>query len=163
MQPRSEMDDHHPAFLHPGRSALILLHDIADLPEEAITLAVLHESEDEDLRPPGGCIEGVVGPEISAAVADIPLPGDEDLTERLVLLPRPVALAALAERLDQLRHLHLRADLQERWRFAHEEVELAWLPVAERTDPRLTRRFAHWTRTFARRLRKMERGDSPPL
>ena len=151
------MDDHHPAFLHPGRSALILLHDVEELPEEAIVLAVLHESEDEGLRPPSDCSDVSGGAQVAEALADLPLPGSEDLTERLVLLPRAAVLAVLAERLDHLRHLHMRDDLRARWQPAHGEVERAWLPVAERTDPRLTRRFAHWHRTFARRLRKAER------
>ena len=162
MGPRLGLDDHHPAFLHPGRSALVLLHDVVELPEEAIPLAVLHESEDDDLRAPGGCIDSAGGREIHAALATLPLPGDEDLTEHLVLLPRPAVLAALAERLDQLRHLHLRPDLQDRWVGAHEEVGRAWLPVAERTDPRLTRRFTHWHRTFARRLRRVGEGGPSP-
>ena len=157
MRPRSGMDDHHPAYLHPGRSALILLHDVEDLPPESIPLAVLHESEDEGLRPEASDVLQVFGAEMVQHVTDLPLPGDEALTERLVLLSRAQLLAALVERLDHLRHFHMRPELEERWSSAWEEVRGVWLPVAQRTDARLTRRFAHWERTFAKRLRRRDR------
>ena len=63
-------------------------------------------------------------------------------------------VAVLAERLDHLRHLHLRNDLSDEWEARHAEVERAWAPFAARTDPRLVVRFDHWARTFGRRLRR---------
>ena len=62
----------------------------------------------------------------------------------------PVRLVALAERLDHLRHAHLRQDLgaaREAW----ERASRVYLPVAERTDRTLARRYASWCRTFPRR------------
>jgi hypothetical protein len=57
----------------------------------------------------------------------------------------------LAERLDQLRHAHLRED-HAWWRAIHAEAGAIWVPVAERTHPRLADRYRHWLRTFGRRL-----------
>jgi hypothetical protein len=76
------------------------------------------------------------------------------MLERLVGLDDGLGLAVLAERLDHLRHLHLRPDLRGCWGRRHEEVSAVWLPFANRTHAGLGRRFAHWERTFARRLRE---------
>ena len=57
---------------------------------------------------------------------------------------------ALAERLDHLRHLHLKepdAAAREVWREARD----VWLPFADRTHPDLARRYAWWTRKFTKR------------
>ncbi len=145
-------DDHHPAYLHPGRAVLILLHDVDDLPASALPIAALHESMDTDLRPTSAEVSQLLDDEIGETVRSLPVPGAGDLEERLVLLPRDGALAVLAERLDHLRHLHMRPDTTGRWSGIHAEVERAWLPFAQRTDPRLAQRFAHWTRTFRKRL-----------
>lgn len=145
-------DDHHPAYLHPGRSVLILLHDVQELEAGALTLTAIHESCDPELRVPVERVAEEVGPDVAAARSAIPQPGSDDLAERLVLLDREAALAALAERLDQLRHLHLRSDLTASWQATHAEVDAVWLPFAGRIDPRLTTRYAHWLRSFGRRL-----------
>lgn len=154
MAPRLEQldDDHHPAYLHPGRTALVLLRDVGDVDPAVVIVGVLHESSDSSLRVPSERIAELVGRSGAAAVASIPLPGDPRLIERLVGLGPGVALAALAERLDQLRHLHLREDLMDGWADTHAEVASAWLPLAARTHPLLTRRYEHWTRTFAKRI-----------
>ncbi|MGB1839624.1 MAG: hypothetical protein ACPHWZ_00835 [Longimicrobiales bacterium] len=145
-------DDHHPAWLHPGRSPLILLHDLERVDPAFLIVAALHESLDGGLRVPLHDIENDVGPAAVQALEQIPMPGDEQLVERLLLLSPGLALAALAERLDQLRHLHLRDDLIDQWADTHAEVSAGWLPFAARIDGTLTRRYAHWVRTFARRL-----------
>lgn len=154
MAPRLQQldDDHHPAYLHPGRTALVLLRDVGDVDPAVVIVSMLHESSDSSLRVPSEGIAELVGPSGRAAVASIPLPGDDRLIERLVGLGPGVALAALAERLDQLRHLHLREDLVDAWADTHDEVVSAWLPLAARTHPVLTRRYEHWARTFAKRI-----------
>ena len=158
MAPRIERleDDHHPAYLHPGRSVLVLIHDVGAVPCTTLVTAALLESEDHQLRVPPGEVTRF-GARIVADLAALPLPGDERLVERLVGLSREGALAALAERLDHLRHLHLRDDLRPRWAERHREVVGAWLPFAERTEPRLATRFAHWERTFRRRVAQLPR------
>lgn len=145
-------DDHHPAYLHPGRSALVLLHDVDEVDPVVLVVAMLHESEDPELRVAHEQIVEGVGPAAAAAMSSIPHPGDERLTERLLGLGPGVALATLAERLDQLRHLHLRPDLADRWADTHREVVDVWLPFSARIDQKLARRYAHWTRTFVKRI-----------
>lgn len=153
MKPReiALTDDHHPAFLHPGRVALVLLNDVADPTAAAIELAVLIESRDPELRVGDERVRAELGERVAAARAAIPPPGSEDLTERLVTLDDGAALATLGERLDHLRHEHLR-DPVTPWPELVEEVSSVWLPVAERRSPALGRRYRHWLRTFARRL-----------
>ncbi len=164
MVPRERLlvDDHHPAFLHPGRSILIILHDVRDRTgHAALALAALHESRDDELRVEAGDAARVVGGTLAEALAGLPRPGQADLAEELVLLERPAALAVVAEQLDHLRHLHLRDDLAPDRAAVCEEVAHVWGPFAERVDPRLGVRFAHWLRTFRRRLRTAARLEEP--
>ena len=153
MEPRLRFldDEHHPAYLHPGRSALILLRDVGPSAEDALALAAIHESADETLRVETERVRAELGDRLADARLSLPLPGAEDLLERLIVLDAEGRLAALAERLDQLRHLHLRGGSQH-WPSIYEETRLIWLPVACRTHPVLGRRFGHWVRTFAKRL-----------
>ena len=156
MEPRLAAldDDHHPALLHPGRSLLVLLHDVESLDEPSLLLAALHESADAALRVPPQRVRDRLGPALVDRLAALPLPGHEALAERLVLLDRASALAVLAEHLDQLRHLHLRPETGAEWSETLEEVERAWGPFASRIDERLSVRYGHWSRAFARRLRR---------
>lgn len=154
MAPRVDVldDDHHPAYLHPGRSALILLRDVGRVDVSVLVVAALHESLDAHLRVGAEELEEQVGPAASEALASIPRPGDERLVERLLALGPGLSLAALAERLDHLRHLHVRADLVDLWPDSHQEVMEAWLPFAHRVHPKLAVRYAHWARTFVKRI-----------
>ena len=144
-------NDRHPSYLHPGRSVLVLLQDVGPLPAEILATAAVHDTEDDDLRVSWDAVRHTLGDSVADMVEALPLPGDQGLTERLVALDEGPRLAALAERLDHLRHAHLRED-RTRWRAIHEEAGAAWVPVAERTHPRLATRYRHWHRTFARRL-----------
>lgn len=154
MEPRVAQieDDHHPAYLHPGRSALILMHDVGKVDVTVLVLATLHESRDMGLRVPSGQVESEVGAAAVEALRAIPIAGDERLVEHLVTLGPGSALVALAERLDHLRHLHMREDLMHLWADVHDEVVQAWLPFAARTNSTLARRYAHWVRTFVKRI-----------
>lgn len=154
MEPRVETldDDHHPAYLHPGRTALILMQDVGRLDASVLALAMLHESGDRALRAADQRIQEDLGEATVALLASLPRPGDEDLVERLIGLSQGLSLAVLAERLDHLRHLHMREDLVDMWADTHAEVSAAWLPFAGRVHKQLTLRYAHWTRTFAKRI-----------
>jgi len=151
-------DDHHPAYLHPGRGALILLRDVGPVPVETLCAVAVHETEDAGLRVDLANVRAALGEPIADMVASLPMPGDKRLLERLVTLDQDALLAALAERLDQLRHAHVRKDHDLEWRTRiHEEAGAVWGPVAERTHPRLGDRFRHWHTAFGRRLER-ERG-----
>ena len=145
-------DDHHPAYLHPGRSPLILLRDVGPVEVPVLVMSSLQESQEAHLRVPLRTVEEEMGPATADALESIPLPGDERLVERLLALGRGSSLAALAERLDHLRHLHLREDLVHLWAETHAEVARAWLPFAARIHAKLARRYDHWARTFAKRI-----------
>lgn len=154
MEPRVAAldDDHHPLFLHPGRSLLVLLRDVGCGDVTLLAAAALAESEDAPFRVQHDSIRAAVGGDAAELVAALPISGDEDLAERLVTAPEPVRLVALAERLDHLRHAHLR-EADARWRRSvHDEAEAVYRPVAHRTHARLAQRYDHWCRTFARRL-----------
>lgn len=155
MAPRAEAldDDHHPAYLHPGRTVLVLLRDVGEVPLDALCAAAVHETEDGHLRVSNDAVREALGDRIADLRGSLPLPGDERLLERLVTLEPGALLAALAERLDQLRHAHLRED-HEWWSAIYEEAGAVWVPVAERTHPRLADRYRHWYRTFGRRLER---------
>ena len=81
----------------------------------------------------------------------LPLPTDDELVARLLMLDDGARLAALAERLDHIRHAHLQDD-PARWRALRDEVTAAWAPVAERTHPRIADRYRAWLRAISRRL-----------
>ena len=155
MEPRLKAvdDDHHPAYLHPGRTMLVLLQDVGTVSITALCAAAVHESEDRNLRLGSAAVRGALGDPVADIVDALPLPGDPRLLEQLVTLAPEPLLAALAERLDHLRHAHLRED-PDWWRAIHEEATRVWVPVAERAHSRLADRYHHWLRTFGRRLDK---------
>ena len=154
MQPRLEVitNDHHPAYLHPARSALILTGDVGAVDVIVLVMACLHESRDAAFKVPGPVLTEAFGASVLGTLDSIPRPGDERLVERLVALGPGLSLAALAEQLDHLRHLHMREDLMGVWADVHAEVMGAWLPFSQRVHPRLATRYAHWARTFVRRI-----------
>lgn len=142
-------DDHHPDFLHPARSALILMDDVGVADAATLTAAVL--------APDKGRVAiaeptGEAGQEAAAILDGMPGPDvpEERLLESLLAAPPAALLVALAERLDQARHLHLR-DRSE-WQDYHRVTCAVYAPLAARTHPVLERRFDWWCRTFQRRF-----------
>ncbi len=154
MAPRTAAldDDHHPAYLHPGRTAIVLLKDVGRVDPVVLALSMLHESVDFGLSVEREAVASALGEGALGALAALPVPGDERLVERLVSLGPGSSLAVLAERLDHLRHLHLREDLIDSWASTYAEVLEAWLPFANRIHPKLAGRFAHWARLFVKRI-----------
>lgn len=142
-------DDHDTRLLHPARTVLILLRDASCRSVDVLAAAAFAESVDADLAPPLTALSRAAGAGAVAIAAAVPLPGGE-LLERLVTADDDVAVAALAERLDQVRHLHLRPELP--WHRMHAEVEEVYMPVAHRLSPPLGRRFERWAEAFRRRL-----------
>jgi (p)ppGpp synthase/HD superfamily hydrolase len=153
MEPRGRMltDDHHPDFLHPGRTVLILLEDVGCRDPLTLAAGAVCETLRPELAVPVAEIRALLGPAVHSLVAAVPVPahaGDE-LLEQLVTGDHEARLVALAERLDHARHLHLRPRTE--WAEFHGVTCEAYLPVALRTDPALARRFRWWCAMFERR------------
>lgn len=161
---RTLPSDHHPAFLHPARTALILLDDVGETRPATLVLGVLAESRSPELRVPAEGPAGA-GPLLREAGSgaqewwdalpqpewDGSAPGregdvadaDARLLEELVTAPEPVRRVALAEALDHLRHAH-------RWEREADRIRAARLargvfgPLSARVHPQLERRLAWW-------------------
>lgn len=147
MVPRERLleSDHHPDYLRPGRTALILLEDVGLRDPLKIAAGTLLESRRADLVATSG------DDEVRALVEAVPTPdrAGELLLEELLLATEPIRALALAERLDQLRHLHLYDE--ECWRPMHQQATEIYLPLAPRTHPTLARRYRWWCRVFEER------------
>jgi (p)ppGpp synthase/HD superfamily hydrolase len=155
MEPRlrAEIDDHHPDFLHPGRSALILLIDTGEARPEVLAAVMLTETERPAFAPERARIVAALGAgtgeRVAAITGNVPPPDAEDLAERLLLAHEDVQRVALAERLDHLRHAHLWPDVDERRR-AHRQADEVYAGIAARVHPTLARRYARWCENFGR-------------
>jgi (p)ppGpp synthase/HD superfamily hydrolase len=153
MEPRlaRALDDHHPDYLHPARTALILMDDAGVDDPVTLAAALITETRDRSLAAePARVAE--LGPAVVAVAAEIPEPhtaGDR-LLEILVAAPAAVRLVAVAERLDHARHLHLRPEPE--WAGYHATTCGAYTPVAQRTDPQLAGRLGWWCTTFQQRF-----------
>jgi (p)ppGpp synthase/HD superfamily hydrolase len=149
MRPRQELlaDDHHPDYLHPGRTALILMDDLGVRDPRLIAAGTLLESHRPELAAPA-----INDDEVQALIAEVPTPArdGELLLELLLAADHPIRLIALAERLDQVRRLHLREPRE--WSALHQETNEIYLPIASRTDPTLARRYRWWCRIFQQRF-----------
>lgn len=149
MRPRRRAldDEHHPAYLHPGRSVVILMDDVGETDPTALAAGALLESEDAPLRVPAEEARLLTGDEVADFLAAVPASGAEDLAEALVSAGATVRRVALAERLDHLRHAHLWPDMERRYH-AHREAQEVYARVAERTDETLARRYRWWCSMF---------------
>jgi hypothetical protein len=151
-------DDHDPHYLHPARSALILLQDTGELNPVLLAAAVLTESQRPDLALADAMLRescpiafrARLGPVLALRGA-IPAADDPARLEELVAADEAVRRVALAERLDHVRHVHM-------WpaggdvRAMLAEVEALWEPLAIRTHERLARRFRRWSVGTGRKL-----------
>jgi hypothetical protein len=152
---QSSLDDHHPDYLHPSRTALILMDDahVADL--DVLIAALLFETRDQSLAPDPSAVRDL-GPD-AALVDSIPRPGGggPSLVEALLDAPTAARLVAVAERLDHARHLHLRDPGE--WRPYHALTREVYGPIADRTHPALAGRIAWWGTTFEQRFLRPDR------
>jgi hypothetical protein len=145
-------DDHDPRCLHPARTVLILLADTDCRDPAVLAAASFVETVDTGLAAPARALLDAFGAAAVRELEAVPRPavsGDR-LLEELVCAPPGPAMAALAERLDQVRHLHLRPDLD--WHALHASVEDVYVPAAARVAPVLCGRFERWAEAFRRRL-----------
>lgn len=140
-------DEHQIDYLHPGRTALILIEDLGVMNAEIVAAATLLESLHDELRVD---IAGdpAIDSGVSSLVERIPTPGrsGELLIEDLLVAAPEIRTIALAEWLDQVRRLHLRPT--EYWEGQYALTSAVYLPIAERTDRLLAQRFNWWCRVF---------------
>lgn len=140
-------DEHQIDYLHPGRTALILIEDLGVMNAEIVAAATLLESLHDELRVD---IAGdpAIDSGVSSLVERIPTPGrsGELLIEDLLVAEPEIRTIALAEWLDQVRRLHLRPT--EYWEGQYALTSAVYLPIAERTDRLLAQRFNWWCRVF---------------
>jgi hypothetical protein len=151
MEARLVLDDHDPDFLHPARTALILMEDARVADPRVLAAGLVLETRDPALRTPSEVVQRLDAG-VAAIVTAIPGPGAEpgDRLERLVALSEQAALAAVAERLDHARHLHLRPESE--WWSYHDSMCRVYRPFAQRTHAVLAGRIEWWCTTFRQRF-----------
>jgi (p)ppGpp synthase/HD superfamily hydrolase len=154
MRPRLRYlpDVFHYDVLHPARTILILLEDVACHDACVLAAAALTETLDPRMRV-GPEDAGALGDDVAAKVRAVPNPldiSDDALVEALVTAESDVALIAVAERLDHARHLHMRE--REEWVAYHAQTVNVYLPLAARLSEELTRRLERWAWSFERRI-----------
>jgi (p)ppGpp synthase/HD superfamily hydrolase len=144
-------DDHHPDYLHPARTALILMDDVRIADPAELAAALLVETRDPSLAASRDAVEDL-GAAVTAIVSGVPVPDREGdrLMETLLALPPDILRVAVAERLDHARHLHLRDEAE--WRPYHVATDRVYAPVARRVEPTLGARLEWWCDTFTRRF-----------
>lgn len=144
-------DEGDPEFLHPGRTAIILIEDLHALDYTCVAAGIALDSLHPERTPDAETLITWGEADAARLLDEIPLGADDEtLTEALVTATAAARTVALAERLDHARHLHLR-DAQH-WTGFHHGIERLYLPVAARTNATLERRYQWWTRMFARRF-----------
>ena len=146
-------DDHDPDYLHPARTVLVLLDDVGLADPVALAAASLLDTRRDDLEVPDRVVTERVSSAVTAFRNSVPRSGSGALLEDLLASEPDVALVALAERLDHIRHAHLWGDLSEA-RAAHQEATEVYLKMAERTHALLAARYASWCRSFRERYLK---------
>jgi hypothetical protein len=143
-------DEHHADFLHPGRTALILLTDAGVRDGSMIAASCICETLRPLLRVREAEITASLGAAIWGLASSVPAPGDsEDLAEQLVTASEQTQVIALAEHLDHARHLHLRPPVE--WPEGHSVTCTVYMPLALRTHPGLHRRLRWWCGMFEER------------
>lgn len=140
-------DDHHPAFLHPGRSLIVALDDAGVRDPKLLALLPLMDSVNPELAP-----DPLEWAEALDRLGTPPLAPGASL-EALVQLDPESMSVVLSEALDHLRHLHLLDGVERRRRLA-ERAESLVLPLAGRLGGALDRRLRWWWRRVGRGLLK---------
>jgi hypothetical protein len=143
-------EDHHPDYLHPARTALILMDDTGEAEPVTLTAALLVETRDPSLAPDPETARRL-SPDAARIAAAVPVPSRTGhLLEALLALPAPASRVAAAERLDHARHLHLRP--RSEWEDWYVTTREAYVPAAARTDATLAARLEWWCDMFRRRF-----------
>jgi (p)ppGpp synthase/HD superfamily hydrolase len=146
-----DLDDHHPDYLHPSRTALILMVDGKIADPVILAAALVTDTRDQAFQIDVEALRGI-DPAVARLASEIPDPdrAGDTLLESLVAGSFEAAVVAVAERLDHARHLHLR-DAGE-WSAYHATTCAVYAPLARRTDPVLAGRMEWWCTTFQQRF-----------
>lgn len=150
-------DDHDPRCLLPARTVRILIADAGVRHADTLAAAAFIDSIDATLVADAA----VLGEPAARILGHVPLPLERslhavdaadgpELLERLVCAPPDASTIAVAERLDQARHLHMRPELP--WVAFHAGMRDVYIPVAHRVAPVIARRMDRWAEAFGRRL-----------
>jgi len=144
----------HPEYLHPARTALILLDDAHVTNGSALLAAIAYDSVRPELTLPDAEVQELGGVASVAALHQLPAPGLDDgvLLETLVVADPDLLNVALAERLDHARHLHLSKASD--WSEFHHQIVTVFMPAARRGHPMLARRIGRWAEAFEWRFLK---------
>lgn len=127
-------DEHHPAFLHPLRT-VTLLAEAGELSLVAHAAALSVDTESAGGAP--------VTSDAPTEVADLVGTAPAEMLEELLMAEPWVRRVWLAERLDQIRHLHLWAG-EARTAAALALAGERELPLAHREGGRLARAWTDW-------------------
>jgi len=154
MRERSDRfeDEHHPAFLHPLRTVTLLL-EVGEASAAAHRTALLLDTESAP--------DAAVGEELPPEALHLRTRAPDELVELLLLAEPWLRTAWLAERLDQIRHLHLWAG-EDRTREALTTAETREVPLAQREGGRLSRAWTDWMGKAAR-YRIVARAELRPI
>jgi hypothetical protein len=152
-------DPAHIDYLHPARTALILLDDAGVTSIGALLAGLEYDSDRPDLSADAATLRRVAGDAAADVACQLPGPGLDDaaLMEALVIADDDARNVAVAERLDHARHLHLGP--HSRWRAVHARIVNVWIPVSRRAHPMLSRRLDRWAEAFEWRF--LRRPGSP--
>jgi (p)ppGpp synthase/HD superfamily hydrolase len=145
-------DEHDPAYLHPARTALILLDDVGMQDADVLYAAVVHDAARPGLAMRSDDLRDLAGDRAADIIDRLPNPdADADtIMETLVTLPAGVLALYLASQLDLARHLHLGDPAG--WTAGHARVTASLIPLAHRCNPLLAKRFERWAGAFRRRF-----------
>jgi len=145
------MPEPDPRFLHPARTALILLADVGLRDCSSLEAALLFDSQYVELTTSAEEAGQHGLGEAAARLSQLPRHGlgEAELLEALVVLDSTDLAVALAERLDHARHLHFTPAVD--WPAFHRQVVEVYMPVARRSGI-LADRFDAWAEAFGRRL-----------
>ena len=146
-------DDHDPRYLHPGRTALILLDDVKLGDPVALAVGVTFDSSDAALEPELAHELGLG--QVAGLREELPRAGEDALLGLLIEHEGSLLNVLIAERLDHLRHLHL-GPVDDAARAAYAEASESYLPASTRAHPTLHRRLSWWVRRFSARFGNSE-------
>jgi GTP diphosphokinase / guanosine-3',5'-bis(diphosphate) 3'-diphosphatase len=138
-------DEGTPYFIHPYRVALYMAEVMKMDSEKILATALLHDTLEDNDEVTYGELEANFGPDVAACVNILTKPKvtqkrtqpmrDMIYHDRLMQAPRNVILVKIADRLDNIRYLHLVPDETKRRKYASETRKI-FIPMAQKFFPK---------------------------